>query len=131
MDRGGIAALIDRADGDQVATARSALLAAMVLLSPDEAVLSLVLGTYHGRPAVGLLTSTRVLLVNDHEWLPDQRSIPLAADLEVRGLQDDRAASLTFLTEGVGVTIADIVDRPSAHDLARELRSRVADLADP
>ena len=67
----------------------------------------------------------RLVIVNEHEWQPDIREIPLTTDLVVQGLQDERTASLTFITEGVGVTISAIADRPLAHEMARLVRERV------
>ena len=98
------------------------------LLRPDERVASLVQGTYQNHAAVAVLTNERVLLVNDHEWQPDIREIALTAELVVQGWQDDRTASLVFVTEGQSVTIEMITDRPLAQEMAHLIRGKVTDL---
>jgi hypothetical protein len=104
----------------------AAILTAM--LHDDEQVEALVQGRYQNHAAVGVLTNERILLVNDHEWRPDRREIPIAPDLTVQGWQDDRTASLVFVTEGQSVTIEMITDRPLAQEMAHRIRARVAAL---
>jgi hypothetical protein len=128
VDPHGLAPLVSRISADARERCRVALGIASALLEMGEQVLVVVVGTYHGLPAAALLTSDRVLLVNDHEWSPDRRSIPLAVAPTVQGLQDERVAALTFAADGDAATIAEIVDRAIAHDFARELRARVAAL---
>jgi hypothetical protein len=106
----------------------AAILTAM--LHEDELVEALVQGRYQNHAAVGVLTTERILLVNDHEWHPDRREIPVVADLVVQGWQDDRTASLVFVTEGVSVTIEMITDRPLAQEMAHRIRARVSELPD-
>ncbi|MGC4050621.1 MAG: hypothetical protein QM757_14690 [Paludibaculum sp.] len=69
-----------------------------------------------------------MLLVNEHEWKPDVRSLPLTPDLALQGWQDDRTASLIFLVDGRSITLSLIADRPLALDFAHQLRARVAAL---
>ncbi len=68
------------------------------------------------------------MLVNEHEWVPDIREVEITADLEVQGWQDDRTASLIFVTGGQSVTFSFIIDRPLAQELAQLVRARVAAL---
>jgi hypothetical protein len=98
------------------------------LLREDERVAALVQGRYQSQAAVGVLTNHRVVLVNDHEWQPDIREIAITRDLVVQGWQDDRTASLVFVTEGQSVTIEMITDRPLAQEMAHLIRARVAEL---
>jgi hypothetical protein len=99
------------------------------LLRDDEHVDALVQGRYQNNAGLAVLTNGRILLVNDHEWRPDVREVPIVADLVVQGWQDDRTAALVFVTEGVSVTIEMIMDRPLAQEMAHLIRARVADLA--
>lgn len=99
------------------------------LLHEGEHVDALVQGRYQNNAGVAVLTSERIMLVNDHEWRPDIREIAITADLVVQGWQDDRTASLTFVAEGRSMTIEMITDRPLAQEMAHMIRSRVADLA--
>jgi hypothetical protein len=100
------------------------------LLGEGEQVRALVQGMYQGNAAVGVFTNERILLVNDHEWRPDVREVPVTADLVVQGWQDDRSASLVFVTEGQSVTFSMILDRPLAQEMAHLIRARVAELQD-
>lgn len=99
------------------------------LLRDDEHVDALVQGSYQNNAGLAVLTNERILLVNDHEWRPDIREVPIVAELVVQGWQDDRTAALVFVTEGVSVTIDMIMDRPLAQEMAHLIRARVADLA--
>lgn len=105
---------------------RTALGILSALLQEGEVVQALVQGQYQSQPAVGALTSSRLLLVNEHEWQPDVREVALTPDLTVQGLQDEKTASLTFIANGVAITISAIADRPLAHDMARQVRERAA-----
>ncbi len=98
------------------------------LLHEGEHVDALVQGRYQNHAGVAVLTNERVLLVNDHEWRPDVREIDIVADLVVQGWQDDRTASLVFVTGGQSITIEMITDRPLAQEMAHLIRGRVADL---
>ena len=44
----------------------------------------------------------------------------------MQGWQDDRTASLIFVTEGQSVTFSFIIDRPLAQEMAQLVRNRVA-----
>ena len=109
-------------------TGRVALGILTMVLAPDEKVESLVGGRYQNEAGVAALTSTRLILVNEHEWVPDVRIVELTPDLVVQGWQDDRTASLIFITEGQSVSFSFIVDRPLAQEMAQLVRARVAAL---
>jgi len=121
-----MAPLVAQLSATSLRAGRVALGILSAVLRPEEVVIALVQGQYQNQPAVGALTSERLLLVNEHEWQPDVREVPLTPDLVVQGLQDERTASLTFITEGVGVTISAVAERPLAHDMARLVRERIA-----
>jgi hypothetical protein len=99
------------------------------LLHDGEHVDALVQGRYQHNAGIAVLTDERILVVNDHEWKPDVREIPIVPDLVVQGWQDDRTAALVFVTGGMSVTIEMIMDRPLAQEMAHLIRARVADLA--
>ena len=100
-----------------------------MVVDPGETVEALVGGRYQGQAGVAALTNRRLVLVNEHEWAPDVRVIELTADLMVQGWQDDRTASLIFITEGVSVTFSHIIDRPLAQEMAQRVRARVGVVA--
>ena len=107
-------------------TARVAIGVLSMLLEEDEVVEALVGGRYQNQAGVAALTNRRLILVNEHEWVPDIRVVALSGDLVVQGWQDDRTASLIFVTEGQSVTFSFIIDRPLAQEMAQLVRNRVA-----
>ena len=127
-EAGGVGPVVARLSTGSLRTGRVALGIMSALLADGEQVEALVQGVYQNQIVVGVLTNARVLLVNEHEWVPVVRSITLHRDLLVQGWQDDRTASLIFIHEGQSITLSAIADRPLAQDLAHRLRSRVASL---
>ncbi|MCU0310206.1 MAG: DUF4202 domain-containing protein [Acidimicrobiales bacterium] len=101
------------------------------MLSEGEVVESVVAGEYQHHPAVVMLTTRRVLIANERRWAPDVRSVPIGPDVVVQGWQDDRRATLLFGSDGRGLVVSGIVDRPLARDLARRLRELVASAGGP
>jgi hypothetical protein len=126
VDPHAMAAAVGRLSAAAVRTGRVALGILTAYLEADEPVEALVQGTYQSGAAIGALTDRRVLLVNEREWAPDVRSIPLDAALLVQGWQDDHSASLTFVVAGHSLVLSAITDRPLAQDLAHRLRAKVA-----
>jgi hypothetical protein len=113
---------------DSLRAARPSLGILTVTLRLGEKVEALVQGRINGAAAVAALTDQRVVLVNEREWSPEIMTFDIEGELVVQGLQDDRTASLTFVGRGENVTISTITDRPLAHDMARLVRSKVAEL---
>jgi hypothetical protein len=107
-------------------TGRVALAVLSALLDEGERVDLVVQGRYQHYAGVAALTDRRLVLVNDHEWVPDVRSITVTPDLAVQGWEDDRSASLVFEADGRSITIDLIDDRPLAHELAQAVRQRAA-----
>ncbi len=130
VDPWGFGPVYSRLSGNAQRAGRVAAAVVSVLLDEGEQVRALVQGRYQSQAGLVVLTDRRVLVANDHEWQPDIRTIPFAPDLVVQGWQDDRTASLVFVTEGQSVTVSLIVDRPLAQELAQLIRARVAELAD-
>ena len=95
-----------------------------MLLEDGERVEQLVGGRYLGESAVGLLTDRRFLVVNDREWRPDVRSIPVDPSVHVQGYGDDKSASLTFSGVGEPLTIESISDTALAREMAQRVRMR-------
>jgi hypothetical protein len=129
VDPFGLGPAVARLSANAQRAGRVALAVLSALLHEDEQVESIVQGMYQNNAGVAVLTSERVLVVNDHEWKPDQREIKLEPDLVVQGWQDDRTASLVFVTEGQSVTVSMISDRPLAQEMAHAIRAKVTDLA--
>jgi hypothetical protein len=127
VDPNGLAAVVDRLSAESLRAGRVAIGILSSLLRGDEKVDAMVQGTYQRDAAVAVLTDKRLLLVNEHEWVPDVRAIEITPDLLVQGWQDDRTASLIFIVDGRSVTISLISDRPLAQDMAHRIRARVAE----
>jgi hypothetical protein len=125
VDPNGLVSVMQRLSAAALRTARVSLGILSMVLEPDEQVESLVGGRYQNQTGVAVLTDRRIVLVNEHEWVPDIRVVPLTADLIVQGWQDDRTASLIFVTEGQSVTFSFIIDRPLAQEMAQLVRARV------
>jgi len=128
VDPFGIGKTVNRLSSGSLRSGRVALGILTALLEDGEEVDALVQGMYQTYMAVAALTDRRVLIANDHEWVPDVRSIPLRPDLVVQGWQDDRAASLTFIVDAQAVTVSLISDRPLAQDFAHRMRASVGAL---
>jgi len=109
-------------------TGRVSLGILSTVLEPGEVVESLVGGRYQNQAGVAALTNQRLVLVNEHEWVPEVRTVAMTADLVVQGWQDDRTASLIFISEGQSVSFSLIIDRPLAQEMAQLVRARVAAL---
>ena len=101
------------------------------MLLEGEVVESVVQGEYQHHPAVVMLTTRRVLIANERHWAPDLRLVPITPEVVVQGWQDDRRATLLFGSDGRGLVVSGIVDRPLARDLARRLRELVASAGGP
>ena len=130
VDPSGLGPAVLRLSAAALRTGRVSLGILSMVLDPDETVESVVGGRYQNQAAVAALTTRRLLLVNEHEWVPDIRVVEISADLEVQGWQDDRTASLIFVTEDQSVSFSFIIDRPLAQELAQLVRARVAALQD-
>jgi hypothetical protein len=99
------------------------------VLVEGDTVEALAYGRFRGAGAVAAFVGGAVVLVNDRQWKPDVARVELTPELLVHGWQDDRTASLTFVTPS-GQEVLDSVDnRPQAIELAQRVRERVAALA--
>ncbi|MEI7592274.1 MAG: zinc ribbon domain-containing protein [Actinomycetes bacterium] len=128
IDPNGLNAQVIRLSAASQRSCRAALLVLSTLLDPVEVVEGLVAGHYQGRDGLVALTNVRLIFVNDHEWAPDIRLVPLGAGLAVEGWQDDRTASLIFGIDGQRVSVSTIADRLIAQEMAHQVRARVAAL---
>lgn len=95
-----------------------------VLLREGEVVHSLVVGQVLGVDGVAALTDQRLIFVTEREWKPDVFELPVDATLTVKGMQDDRTASLTFQHGPHSAAIDKISDRPLAMEMAQRIRAR-------
>jgi len=108
---------------------RASFLVAVTHLAEGERVETVVQGRIMGTAGALILTADRVLAVNETEWQPLVATIPIAADLNVQGWEDDRSASLLLQTPATALTVDSIRDRLLAHEMAHRIRTMVADPA--
>jgi hypothetical protein len=101
--------------------------AAAVLLEEGEVVECAVQGQLFGSNAVVLLTSNRLLIVNDREFRPDVIEMQVDGAVSVQGWQDDRAAALLIQRNELTAQIERIGDKPLAQELAQRIRAKAAD----
>ncbi len=103
-----------------------ALMAATSVLGDHEVVELGVKGRFLGRDGVCLLTSERLLLVNDNEWKPDVAEVEVNDALTVQGWADDRSAAIVFTGGGGQVVIERISEKDAAQALAEGVRARIS-----
>src|SRR5690606_38489506 len=75
-----------------------ALAVLSTVLEDGDVVAVVVQGRFRGETAVAALVEGKVLIVNDRQWKPDVVVLPVDAQLVVQGWQDERTASLTFVS---------------------------------
>jgi hypothetical protein len=125
-DPHGLGMAIGRLGNGSRKAARSAVVAAGVLLGDGEVVECAVQGRFRDADALAVLTNQRLLVVNDRPWKADIVVLSVDRGLTVQGWQDDRAAALLIQRAEVAVQVERIVDRPLAMEMAQRLRARAA-----
>jgi hypothetical protein len=108
---------------------RSAKGSAAVLgatLRDGDVVEALVQGRFRGASGIAALVGGAVVLANDRQWKPDVLRIDLGPGVHVKGWQDDRSASLTFVVGGGQEVVESVADRPLAVEMAQRVRDRIA-----
>lgn len=119
----GFAAAVGRLSIQERDRATIPLLIAGAVLAPDEDVLGLVVGQMLGRPAVIVLSSRRVLVINDRRWQPVVDVYTLDGNLEVRG-RHDRNVAAVGVSDGDALSMVDgIFDVQGAMNLVARMRS--------
>jgi hypothetical protein len=109
-------------------SARTPLLAAAALLQPGETVEAVVRGKILDRDGVCLLTSIRVLAVNDNEWKPDVIEVEVGPDTSIQGWADERTAALVFTrADDTQLVVDKIGERDHAQEFAQRFRARTGD----
>lgn len=99
------------------------LLIVGAILDEGERVLGLVVGQMLGRPAVIVLSDTRVVIVNDRQWQPVVDVYALDSKLEIRGRYDRNVAAIG-VSDGDALSMVDgVFDVQSAVDLVTRIRS--------
>lgn len=121
-----LGAAVSRLGNGARKSGKASLLIAGALLDEGENVECAVAGRFEGEPAAAVLTDRRLVLVNERAWSPSVVILPLDSNLAVQGWQDDRTASLTFLTSGQQLVFEQIADRPLAVEVAGRIRARTS-----
>lgn len=120
-DPNGLRAVISHLPPSEVQRASVPIAVCGALLQRNERVLGAVTGQMLGRPAVVVVTATRVLVVNDRQWQPIVDEFRIDASLVVRGRHDRNVAALSF----ADADRLALVDGISEVSLAIELAERI------
>lgn len=122
-DPNGLRAAVSRLDPRDVETAAVPIAVCGALLTDGEEVQGAVTGQMLGRPAVVVLTDSRVLIVNDRRWQPIVDVFPVDAALVVRGRHDRNVAALSFADATRLAMVDGITEVALAIDMAERIRS--------
>ena len=106
---------------------RVAIAVLSVLLRDDEQVTDLAVGRLNGANGVVALTTERLVLANDRPYRAEALEFPLAKGLDVTGWQDADRATIAISDERDSATLDDVIDRPSAQQLAAGVARALAD----
>lgn len=122
----GLGAALGRLGSSGRKSAKASANAAAVLLRDGEVVECAVQGQLYGSNAIVVLTSERILIVNDREYRPDVVEVEVDGAVTVQGWQDDRAAALLIQRNEVTAQIERIGDKALAQEIAQRIRARAA-----
>lgn len=96
------------------------------LLTDNEMVGVVVVGTSLGLPTAVALTTTRLLIVSERRWKPAIDQFVLRPGLQIHGRHIDDTAALTIQDGDRLVTIDQIIDVAAAVELATATRARAS-----
>lgn len=122
-DAHGLAAAIARLRPEDQELAATPICVVGALLQPDEVVLVAVTGQMLGHPAVVVLTTRRILVVNARRWQPIVDLFEVGPELVVRGRHDADVAALSFADGSRLSTVDGITEVALAVELAERVRS--------
>ena len=111
--------------------AKTSVAVAAAVMEPGETAELVVQGKLHGTNAVLIVTSTRVLAVDQSSWKPQIVGLAYGPSMTVEGWQDDRTASLVIEAPTGAVTVDQIRDRILAQEAASRIRTHAAESAAP
>ncbi|HEX6424605.1 MAG TPA: hypothetical protein VFZ79_14075 [Acidimicrobiales bacterium] len=122
VDPHGVGMAAARLTGGARRAGKVALAVLASALGEGDVVAVVVQGRFRGVAGVAALVEGRVVLVNDRQWKPEVVELPVDGELVVQGWQDERTASLTFLSGDRHEVIERIADRGLAIELAQRVR---------
>lgn len=96
------------------------------LLTDNEMVTVVVVGTSLGLPTAAALTSTRLVVVSERRWKPSVEQFVLRPGLQIHGRHIDETAALTIQDGDRLLTIDQISDVAAAVELATATRARAS-----
>jgi hypothetical protein len=122
VDPHGLGLSVSRMSGGARRAGKVALAVLSAVLDEGDVVAVVVQGRLRGHAAVAALVDGKVVLVSDRQWKPEVIVLPVDGELSVRGWQDQRTASLTFVLADRNEVIERIGDRALAIELAQRVR---------
>ncbi|HEX6420509.1 MAG TPA: hypothetical protein VFZ77_18560 [Acidimicrobiales bacterium] len=111
-----------RLSGSARRAGKVALAVLAAALDEGDVVAVVVQGRVRGVPGAAALVGGKVVLANERQWKPDVVTLPVDGDLVVQGWQDERTASLTFVSGGTQEVVDRIGDRALAVEFAQRVR---------
>lgn len=96
------------------------------LLTDNEMVTVVVVGTSLGLPTAAALTTTRLVVVSERRWKPSVEQFVLRPGLQIHGRHIDETAALTIQDGDRLLTIDQISDVAAAVELATATRARAS-----
>jgi len=121
-DPNGLRAVISHLPPAEVQRASVPIAVCGALLQRNERVLGAVTGQMLGRPAVVVVTGSRVLVVNDRQWQPIVDEFRIDSSLVVRGRHDRNVAALSFADADRLALVDGITEVSLAIELAERIR---------
>lgn len=122
IDPHGLGLSVSRLGSGARRAGKVALAVLSTVLEDGDVVAVVVQGRFRGEAAVAALVEGKVVIVNDRQWKPDVVVLPVDTQLVVQGWQDERTASLTFVSGDRHEVIERIGDRGLAIEFAQRVR---------
>ena len=121
-----IGAAFGRLGNSQRKAAKTAVGILSVMLEEGELVECVVAGKVNEADGLVCLTTKRLIVLNDRQWVPDRISLEVDQLMTVRGEAAGTTATITIVREMHQAVIQKVSDVQLAQELAQRIRTRAA-----
>ena len=121
-----IGAAFGRLGNSQKKAAKTAVGILSVMLEEGELVECIVSGKVNEADGLVCLTTKRLIVLNDRQWVPDRISLDVDQHMTVRGEAAGTTATITIVREMHQAVIQKVSDVQLAQELAQRIRTRAA-----